>query len=141
MRPSQIKAAPEGYSGTPLVKKLVIKPNTIVALENAPQRFEEILGKLPDGVLLRRNTRAARDLTIWFVQSSNELSQGMARIYKLIGSGKLWIAWPKKASSISTDLTESTIQKAGIAVGLVDYKVCAIDATWSGLLFTKRQSK
>ncbi len=133
--------SPAGYSGTPLPKKLGIKPDAIVALVNAPDRFEATLGALPDGAELRRFARGARDVTIWFVSSRKELERGMAKIVAAIGETAVWIAWPKKASGVVTDVTETDVRGTGLAAGLVDFKVCAIDATWSGLKFTRRRSK
>jgi len=130
-----------GYSGTPLPKKLGIKPSTVVALIGAPQGFEETLGALPDGVTLRHQARGKPDLLIWFVKSRKELERRIERLGGLAGKGGLWVAWPKKASGASTDVSETIVRKRGLAVGLVDYKICAIDHTWSGLRFARRKSK
>lgn len=130
----------EGYSGTPLPKKLGIKANTVVSLVGAPEGFEETLGELPEGVVLRRRTRGRSDLTLWFTTSRKELERRIARMGAFDDRGPLWIVWPKKASGVATDLSQAPVREAGLAAGLVDYKVCAIDATWSGLLFTRRKA-
>jgi hypothetical protein len=130
-----------GYSGTPLVKKLGIAPNAIVALVDAPPGFEDLLIDLPEGVKLRRQSRGQRNLTIWFARSSRDLQDGIERMALLAEQGPLWVAWPKKASSLASDVTETVVRKVGLATGLVDYKVCAIDADWSGLLFTRRKAR
>jgi hypothetical protein len=125
-----------GYSGTPLPKKLGIKPGSTVALLAAPAGFE--LGELPDGASVRLDARGRADLVVWFVGARRELRP--ERLRRLADGRPLWIAWPKKASGVQTDLTENVVRDAGLAQGLVDTKVCAIDETWSGLLFWRRRS-
>jgi CheY-like chemotaxis protein len=130
-----------GYSGTPLPKKLGIKPGAVVALVGAPRGFEQTLGSLPEDVTLRRQTRGRRDLTIWFAKSRKDLTDRIDRIAKALGTGGLWIAWPKKTSDLASDLTQNDVRREGLAIGLVDFKICAIDDTWSGLKFVWRKSK
>ncbi len=131
----------EGYSGTPLPKKFGIAPGSMVALLNAPPDFEKTLGALPEGATLRRQARGSCHRVLFFTKSRRELK---ARLNSLAGlldeKGGLWIAWPKKASGVATDLSEPDVRRLGLAAGLVDYKICAIDATWSGLLFARRRS-
>ena len=134
-----------GYSRTPLPKKLGIKEDMVVALIGAPEDFETTVGDVPDGVVFLRNRRnqpsAQCPLTIWFNRSRRDLDDGMQRMSRdLPENGRVWIAWPKKASGVVTDLTQPYVRKTGLAAGLVDYKICAIDKTWSGLLFTRRKS-
>jgi hypothetical protein len=129
-----------GYSGTPLPKKLGIKPRSVVALAGAPNDFEKTLGALPEGATLRRQGSGARDLTIWFTASRKNLEGNLARMIAAIARTPMWILWPKQASGVKSDLTQQHVREAGLAAGLVDYKVCAIDATWSGLLFRRRRS-
>jgi CheY-like chemotaxis protein len=128
-----------GYSGTPLVKKLGIKPGGTVSLVGSPPDFDTALGALPDGVTLRRRLCSA-DLIIWFTRSRAELDRRIGGIATKVGDGGLWIAWPKRASGVDTDLTQNDVRRVGLANGLVDYKICAIDATWSGLKFARRKS-
>ncbi len=130
-----------GYSGTPLPGKLAIKENSVVVLVEAPEDFEHTLGDLPLGAKLNRNGKGKRDITLWFVRSTKELDRGMERIVKDVCEGKLWIIWPKKASGIQSGVSEPLVQKSGLAAGLVDFKICAVDQTWSGLLFTKRKKQ
>ena len=129
-----------GYSKTPLSAKLGIKKDHCVAVINAPSGFRQTLGQLPEGVSLREDGRAsALDVMILFTSSRSELAQrfsGLAN--RLCPAGGLWIAWPKKASGMSTDLTEDRVREIGLAAGLVDNKVCAVDETWSGLRFVIR---
>jgi hypothetical protein len=126
------------YAGAPLVKKLGLKANSVVALVNAPQDFEKTLGELPEGAILRRQARGRCDLILWFPPSRADLERRIARIRERIGRDGLWIVWPKKASGIPTDLSQVVVRRIGLASDLVDYKVCAIDETWTGLRFARR---
>ena len=128
------------YSGTPLLKKLGVKPNSLLALVDAPAGFSKSLGTLPDGVTIREKFGRGSDLTMWFVRSSKELNRGIKKIAAELDDGLVWIVWPKKTSAITSDLSQVSVRGAGLANRLVDFKVCAIDATWSGLLFTKRKA-
>ncbi len=128
-----------GYSGTPLPKKLGIKPGSTVALVDAPDDFDSTLGDLPQGAFVQRTTTADADVTLWFLQSLSELRAGIERIGAIAGGGRLWVCWPKKASGIASDLTQNEVRSTGLANGLVDFKICAIDAIWSGLCFTTRK--
>jgi hypothetical protein len=125
-----------GYSGTPLPKKLVIKEGSKVGLVGAPDGFAQALGELPDGARLRQGARGA-DLVLWFVRSALQLKSGLKRYAAL--EVPLWIIWPKQASGVDTDLSQNVVRAAGMGAGLVDYKVCAVDETWSGLLFRRRR--
>ena len=129
-----------GYSGTPLPKKLEIKEHTRVATVGAPADFATTLGELPSGARVKRGVAPPRDLTIWFVTSRRQLEGDLRRVMPQKGEGSLWIAWPKKASGVKTDLTEDVLREVILPHGLVDRKVCAIDATWSGLLFSWRRA-
>lgn len=128
-----------GYSGTPLPKKLGIKPGHVVALIRAPEDFAQTLGSLPEGATLRPSGRGRRDLTICFVRSNRELQRRIAGLVAVSEQGHVWIAWPKKASSMVTDLTQAQVRQTGLDTGLVDFKICAIDETWSGLCFALRR--
>jgi hypothetical protein len=129
-----------GYSGTPLVTKLGIKPGARVALLGAPAGFRRELVGLPPDVALTARVTKVPDLMVWFVKSARELDSGVARRAREMGQG-LWIAWPKKASALASDISESEVRAAGLAHGLVDYKVCAINETWSGLKFARAKPK
>jgi hypothetical protein len=135
--PSSVLA---GYSGTPLPKKLGIREASAVALVGAPRGFARTLGRLPPGARLRSGLRGSPSLILWFVRSKRELAKGFAAIRKALGEGAVWICWPKLASGEATDLTQAKVRETGLASGLVDYKICAIDAVWSGLLFTRRRA-
>jgi hypothetical protein len=130
-----------GYSGTPLVNKLGIKPGHGVALVNAPPDFTATLGDLPEDLTLRTEARspALFDVILLFTRSAADLKKRFSPLAaRLTPAGGLWIAWPKKASGVVTDLTEDAIRRIGLNVGLVDNKVCAVDDIWSGLRFVIR---
>lgn len=128
-----------GYSGTPLAKKLGIKEECRVALINEPPGFRETLDALPANVAFLNRSAKSLDLILLFVKLHSELSANFAKLAsKLAPAGMLWIAWPKRASGVQTDLTENLVRDVGLKVGLVDTKVCAIDEVWSGLKFVIR---
>lgn len=139
-KPVRTESTLAGYSGTPLAKKLGIKADYSVALIGAPEDFRTTLGQLPEGVEFRQQARGRCDLIVWFCKSRAELEKRVSRLGQRAGPGGLWIAWPKQASGVSTDLTQSAVRAAGLAVGLVDYKIAAIDEVWSGLRFTQRKT-
>ena len=127
-----------GYSGTPLPRKLGIKPGSVVRLVCAPIGFEATLGDLPEGARVRRRGEE-RDLTIWFVRRISELRRSIAVMAGRVTTDKLWIAWPKKTSALAVDVSATKVRAAGLAHGLVDFKVCAVDQDWSGLCFARRR--
>ena len=128
-----------GYSGTPLAKKLGIKEGSRIALVNAPKDFESELGELPDSVQFINRPAQSLDIILFFVLTERALVRGFAKLAaRLTPNGMLWIAWPKKSSGVTTDLSEQRVQQIGLNAGLVDVKVCAIDETWSGLKFVYR---
>lgn len=129
-----------GYSGTPLVKKLGVKAGKTVALLGAPDGFDATLGPLPGGVRVKRQARGPADLILLFAASRADMERRFpAAERSLAEGGGMWIAWPKKASGVATDLTGAVVRSFGLGHGMVDYKICAIDATWSGLLFARRK--
>ena len=125
-----------GYSGTPLPKKLGIKEGHRVALAGAPEDFARTLGELPPGAVLVRHPedKEPYDVVVLFVTSAAQLRRRFGVLARrLTLDGGLWVAWPKKASGVETDLSESVVRAVGLDEGLVDNKVCAIDDVWSGL--------
>jgi hypothetical protein len=124
-----------GYSGTPLPRKLGIKPGHRVLLLAAPEGFEDgTLGPLPDGVRVARRARGTADVIVSFHTARAELARRMPALRSLMEpAAGLWIAWPKRASGVATDLTEDVVRGLALEHVLVDNKVAAIDATWSGL--------
>jgi hypothetical protein len=130
-----------GYSGTPLAQKLGIRADHQVALVNPPEAFARTLGPLPEGVTLSPNLDGddLLDVIVLFTANRSELRRKFtACVAHLTPAGGLWVAWPKKASGVATDLTENVVRAEGLAAGLVDNKVCAVDETWSGLRFVFR---
>lgn len=128
-----------GYSGTPLIKKLGIKDNFDVAFVNAPENFVAQLD-LPAMVRVKRIAQGkALDFIQVFVTSQTALTTAFDQYPpKLKANGMFWISWPKKSSGLQTDLNENVVRHIGLAAGLVDVKVCAVDDVWSGLKFVYR---
>ena len=126
-----------GYSGTPLVEKLGIKPGARLKFVSEPMGFDALLGALPKGS--RFAARGALDFAMLFAKARSDLVKGFAPLRdRLESNGMLWVAWPKKTSGVETDLTEGVVRTFGLESGLVDVKVCAVDDTWSGLKFVRR---
>ena len=127
------------YSGTPLVKKLGIKADDRVLLVNPPVGFESEIVAMAPGTTFVSESRVPLDVILLFVRSAKDLEAQFKRIAKkLTQSGGFWVAWPKKSSGLATDLSFDAVQRVGLAVGLVDNKICAINETWSGLRFVTR---
>lgn len=129
-----------GYSGTPLAKKLGIADGARVAILSAPDGFCDEL-ELPPGVHVRNAARGRLDVLVFFVTRRGELTRRFPAMKRALEfDGGLWIAWPKRTSGVATDLSENPIREIGLANGLVDNKVAAIDDTWSGLRFVYRRA-
>ena len=128
-----------GYSTRSLPDKLGIKAGARIALVGAPEGYDATLGKLPPGVTRAKAVRGRLDLVQVFVKSRAELARRFPALKKALAiDGALWVSWPKKASGVATDLGEDAIREIGLAHGLVDVKVCAVDEIWSGLKFVYR---
>jgi len=128
-----------GYSSTPLPKKLGIKENSRLAFVNAPAGFQDYLGPLPASAEVVKRLTKPLDLVLFFVTTERVLAKEFAKLAaKLATNGMIWIAWPKKSSGVTTDLSFERVQRIGLDAGLVDVKICAIDETWSGLKFVFR---
>jgi CheY-like chemotaxis protein len=135
-----VPAAPD-YSGTPLPKKLGLQPRGVLAALRAPAGFAKALGELPAGSRLVTRLPREANVVVVFCRALAELrADWRAAAACLADRGSLWIAWPKKAARLTTDLTEDVVRAFGLDQGLVDTKVCAIDATWSGLRFSRRSA-
>jgi hypothetical protein len=128
------------YAGSSLVKKLGFKPKMKAVLLGAPDDFEEKLGELPDGVEVQNKLTKLTEMAIWFVRSRRELETETDYISARLPEGaSLWIVHPKQTSRFRVDFNQNDVRAAGLAAGLVDYKVCAVDADWSGLKFARRK--
>ena len=130
-----------GYSGTVLPKKLGIHEGARVALVGAPVGFEGVLTPLPAGVHMLKQPRSNLDVVVFFVTRRAELQRRFPRLAAALRcDGGLWIAWPKRTAGVATDLCERDVREIGLASGLVDNKVCAVDDVWSSLRFVYRLS-
>jgi hypothetical protein len=129
-----------GYSGTPLAKKLGIKPGTLLRAVNAPADYSELLAPLPENVTLVPTDVKDLDVVHLFTKTRSELIKLIDRYKTRIKqNGAIWISWPKKSSGIPTEITEHTVREIALPQGLVDIKVCAVDETWSGLKLVIRK--
>lgn len=124
---------------TPLPKKLGIKPGFKVALLAAPKGFAATLKPLPAQVRFTARAEADADLFICFARGAAELNHQLGTVSAAAARQTLWLAWPKKASGVTSDLDGNVVRETGLASGWVDFKVCSIDDTWSGLAFKKKQ--
>lgn len=129
------------YAHRPLSAKLGIKTGWRVSVLGAPQGFTSALGPLPAKVAMTAKPEPGCHLYLCFVGSRSQLSHRLATLPLLIGSQPLWLMWPKKASGLKVDIDGNVVREAGLASGLVDYKICSVDATWSGLAFKRRKGR
>ena len=128
-----------GYSGTPLVKKLGLKPGARALFVGAPTNYPELLNDIPATVNVLRRAGKNMDFIHLFVSSRARLHERLPALKRALApTGMLWISWPKKSSQMTKDLSESDVRNAGLAAGLVDVKICAVDEDWSGLKFVYR---
>ena len=128
-----------GYSGTPLPKKLGIKPGFRLALADAPAEVRRELKAALAGCEIVPASSQPLDFMMVFKKSKLELAKEFDHLSKLLApAGMLWVCWPKKSSGVASDLDENRIREIGLAAGLVDVKVCAVTKIWSGLKFVRR---
>jgi hypothetical protein len=128
-----------GYSGTPLPRKLGFKPGMTAVFLDAPEGLDALLGEL-EGVTVKRALRGRVDAVLCFVTARGELERRKARLREAIApDGMVWVCWPKRASKVTTDMTEDVVRDVLLPTGLVDVKVAAVDATWSGLKLMVRR--
>ncbi len=132
-----------GYSGTPLARKLGIRPNEKLIALNAPQNYRQLLEGLPNGVTISRRVSVKPIFVHLFVRQRSQLETRLRELRaKLDDAGVLWVSWPKKSSKVATDITEDTIRAVALPLGFVDVKVCAVDEIWSGLkLMIRRENR
>jgi hypothetical protein len=129
-----------GYSGTPLARKLGIKPGSSVFAQGAPTDYEQLLAPMPEGVRVQSAADKETDVAHLFSASKAELAAALKRTLRhLRPDAALWVSWPKKASKVPTDITEDVIRELAFPLGLVDVKVCAVDDVWSGLKLVLRK--
>jgi hypothetical protein len=138
--PDTPRSATAGYSGTPLPKKLGIKEGSVLAVVGDPGHFLDLVAPLPHGVRVRTNARGKADTVAFFTTRRAELERRLPSLARMIYPvGGLWVCWPKRASKVPTDMTEDVVRDVVLPSGLVDVKVAAIDATWSGLRVVHRR--
>ena len=145
---AQAASVMAAYAGRPLAQKLGIRPGVTIVLVGAPRGFEALLGDLPANASTRREQARkggpygeAVGMLLWFVRSRAELEAGMAAMAARTAVGRLWICWPKQGSVLAANVTQNSVREAGLAAGLVDFKICAIDADWSGLCCVRRRGR
>ena len=132
--------SPAGYSGTSLPKKFGIKEGSLFATKHAPDGFTDTLGELPSEAEWRRQVRPGLDVVVAFYTKRAAMVREWPKLTAAVApNGTVWIAWPKKASKVPTDITEDVLRDDFLSTGWVDNKVCAIDETWSGLRFALRR--
>jgi hypothetical protein len=130
-----------GYSGTPLAKKLGIKPGIEVMLVGAPEGYRKLVEPLPDGVTFAARLSNRTDIVHVFTTRKAKLGKALKSWRsKLKADGAVWVSWPKKAAKVETDITEDTVRELALPLGFVDIKVCAVDETWSGLKLVVRKA-
>jgi hypothetical protein len=131
-----------GYSGTPLPKKLGIKPGLTVVTNNAPTNYRRLLGTTPEGVTFSDRLKPDSSFVHVFIKKRSELENRLFVLReKIADTGTVWVSWPKKSSGVPTDVTEDVVRAVALPLGFVDVKVCAVDETWSGLKLMVRRIK
>jgi hypothetical protein len=137
-----VPGAMAGYSGQPLPKKLGVKAGDTVILLGSPPDFAATLGELPADVTLRRRAAGQARIVLLFAKRASELERRWPAATKAVAAGgRLWICWPKQASGVATDVTQALVRGHGLEREWVDFKIAAIDGTWSGLAFARRQAR
>ena len=130
-----------GYSGTPLVGKLGLRPNEKIIALNPPANYAQLLASLPEGAAITNRVTARARFVHLFVTRRADLAKRLTALRaKLDDAGILWVSWPKKSAKVATDITEDTIREVALPLGFVDVKVCAVDETWSGLKLMIRRA-
>lgn len=131
-----------GYSGTPLAAKLGVRAGISVLAVDAPADYRDLLAPIPAGVSFGSQLTDRIDLIHVFSTSRTRLATFLVRVRKKMrDDASIWVSWPKKASGVPTDLTEDVVRELALPLGLVDVKVCAVDATWSGLKLVVRREQ
>ncbi|MCG2640971.1 MULTISPECIES: DUF3052 domain-containing protein [Bradyrhizobium] len=123
-----------GYSGKPVVQKLGIKPGFCILVDGLATPYRDVVGELPDGVSIAKAVKAPLDMVHLFAAEAKGLAAKLRLYRKAIApNGMIWASWPKKASGVTTDVTEALVRETAPATGLVDIKICAVNDVWSGL--------
>lgn len=129
-----------GYSGTPLWAKLGMRPGALVVAQHAPEGYVSLLDVPAPGIEVKTRLTARADLVHLFVTTRAELARALTSFRARLGDETpVWVSWPKRTSGVATDVTEDVIRACALPLGFVDIKVCAVDATWSGLKLVVRK--
>lgn len=129
-----------GYSGTPLQKKLGIKPGTHLTALNAPSDYRSLLGELPEGAAISTSFTTATAMVHLFVTKRQDLTKHLTSLRTRVrDETPIWVSWPKKASGVPSTVTEDVIREVALPMGFVDIKVCAVSEIWSGLKLVVRK--
>jgi hypothetical protein len=131
----------ERYAGRSVAQKLGVRENTTIAVMNPPREYTAAIGALPEGAAYQEDPREPCDVTLWFVEDPDSFRAALKRMRAIADRTKLWVLWPKKSARPDSGLTETVIREGAIAVGLVDYKVCAVDKTWSAFALARRKER
>lgn len=139
--PARPVAHMDRYAGSSLAAKLGLKPNLSVALVAAPETFEDLVGDWPEGIEIQPKFEASTGLCIWFVRSAREMAAGADHLGVHLRRGvSAWVCYPRQSSRYKVDFTANEVRAACLEAGLVDYKICSVDADWSGMKFTRRKA-
>lgn len=134
-------ASPTGCSATPLARKLGIGPGCRLLLLGAPAGYRELLEQLPAGVVFAARASSSVDVVQVFASRREDLAARLVALRTALApTAAVWASWPKKASGVSSTITEDTVREIALPIGFVDVKVCAVDATWSGLKLVVRRT-
>jgi hypothetical protein len=130
----------ERYAGRSAARKLGIVAGASAAVIDPPRNYASVIGPLPEGAILEEAPDGPCPVTLWFVYDSASLLAALPRMRKLATRTRLWVLWEKQAGGKNSGITQKFLRESGAAAGLVDYKICAVNATWSGMLFARRKS-
>jgi CheY-like chemotaxis protein len=127
------------YAGRSACQKLGIGEGTIAAMIDPPRNYATVIGVLPAGAGFEEAPTVPRPVTLWFVRDTEACRAALPRMRQLAGRTRLWVVWPKLAAGNHSDVTQQFLRESAAAVGLVDYKICSVDKTWSAMLFARRK--
>jgi len=129
------------YAGRTPAQKMGIQPHTTAAVYDAPRGYAQALGQLPEGVTIHEEPAEPCAVTIWFAHNPEDFLAALPKLKRIAVKTKLWVAWKKKSAAPTSRISEDFVRNAAINAGLVDYKVCAIDSTWSGLALAQKRTR
>jgi len=139
LQPVQPPAMMDRYAARTVAQKLGIKEASTVALLNAPPNASKLVGPLPSGVEFTEDSTERGSVTLCFVHDPHSLGVSLSEVRAIASQTKLWILWRKGGSVARGDVTEGLVRESGLALGLVDYKICSVNPTWSAMLFARKK--